>query len=156
MAKPPSPPVNIYSSLHNSVPGQYMAPRYGDDEDEDQTFNVDFNGNEFSATVLCCDYPECQSMGALQKDYLRDHYVTYHDEALIRPSMMIPHTTLITNSRSLRCSACLRKLTDENQGRTCDNCQRFQPIRNVSMAAPPGYVKGLQGMTLVWTISAIY
>jgi hypothetical protein len=156
MTKPPSPLVNIYSSLHNSVPGQSKAPRYGDGEGEDQTFNVDFDGSEFSATVLCCDYPECQSMGALQKDYLRDHYMTYHDESLIKPSVMIPPATLITNSRSLRCSACLWKLTDENQGRTCDNCQRFEPLRDVTMVAAPGYVKGLQGMTLVWTVSTMY
>jgi hypothetical protein len=148
MTKSLSPPVNVYSSLNNSVTGQPKTPRYGNGEDEDQTFNMDFDGDELSATVLCCDYPECQSMGALQKDYLRDHYMTYHDESLIKPSVMIPPATSVTNSRPLRCFACLRKLTDENQGRTCDNCQRFEPIRNIDMIALPGYVKGLEGM--VW------
>lgn len=156
MTKSPSPLVSVYSSQHIPGTAQSNNPRSLDGEDDDQTFNMEFGGDELSATVLCCGYPECQSMGALQKDYLRDHYITYHDESLIRPSMVIPPASSMMISRSLRCFACLRKLTDENQGRTCDNCQRFESIRNVSMVALPGHVNGPQGMVLVCIISTMY
>jgi len=153
VTKSPSPPISVYPSQH--IPGtvQSKSPVSFDDGDDDQTFIVDFDGDELSATVLCCDYPECRSMGALQKDYLRDHYLTYHDEYLIKPSVVIPPATSMMNSRSLRCSACLRKLTDENQGRTCDNCQRFEPIRNATMMTLPDYMNGLEGMALGFPIS---
>jgi hypothetical protein len=156
MTKSPSLPVSFYSS--QQIPGTVQSDNSTsrDGEDEDQSFDMDFDGDELSATVLCCDYPQCQSMGALQKDYLRDHYMTYHDESLIKPSMMIPPASSMMNSRSLRCSACLRKLTDENQGRTCDNCQRYELIRSAGRVVMPGYVNGLEGMALACTIRTIY
>jgi hypothetical protein len=144
----PSPPVNIYPS--QSIHGTLLSkkPMSGGSADDDQGFSVDFDRDELSATVLCCDYPECQAMGALQKDYLRDHYMTYHNESLVKPSVMIPPTYARTHSRSMRCSACLRKLMDENQGRTCDNCQRFEPIYHAAVRSEPNYMNGLEGMAL--------
>jgi hypothetical protein len=151
VTKSSSSPVNVYPSQNNFVVGQSKTARYGD-QDEEQTFNDYFDGDELSATVLCCDYPECQSMGALQKDYLRDHYLTYHEESLVKPSVMIPSATLMTHSRSLRCSACLAKLTDKNQGRTCDNCQRFESIQDAAMNAKLIYVNGMEGTALILNI----
>jgi uncharacterized CHY-type Zn-finger protein len=148
----PSPPVNVHPSQFIPRTVQSKITVSSDGEDDVQTFGVDFDGDELSATVLCCDYPECRSMGALQKDYLRDHYMTYHDECLIKPSVMIPPAASMMNSRSLRCSACLRKLTDENQGSTCDNCQRFEPIRNAAVMTLPDYMNGLEGIALGFTI----
>jgi hypothetical protein len=147
-----SPPVNVYPSRNNLVVGQSKTARYGD-QDEEQTFSDYFDGDELSATVLCCDYPECQSMGALQKDYLRDHYLTYHEESLIKPPVLIPSATSITHSRSLRCSACLAKLTDKNQGRTCDNCQRFESMQDAAMNAELIYMNGMEGTALILNIS---
>ncbi len=146
-----NPAVDIYPSQNNYATGQSKTARYRDDKDEDQAFNDYFYSNELSATVLCCDYPNCRSMGALQKDYLKDHYITYHNESLIKPSVMIPPATSGAYTRSLRCSACLRKLTDANQGRTCDNCQSFERMRNVAMLDLPD-LKGLQGMTMIFII----
>jgi uncharacterized CHY-type Zn-finger protein len=144
----------IIVSPPQQIPGNVQSKNLmsRDGEHDYQTFSVDFDGDELSATVLCCDYPACRSMGALQKDYLRDHYMTYHDESLIKPSVMIPPATSMTNSRSLRCSACLRKLTDENKGRTCDNCQRFEPIRNAARMTLPDYMDDLEGMALGFTV----
>jgi uncharacterized CHY-type Zn-finger protein len=126
-------PVEVYPSQQNFVVDPWKTASYGDDEeDEGESFNENFARSELSATVLCCDYLECRSMGALQKDYLKDHYITYHGESLIKPSMVIPPANSMTQSRSFRCSVCLRKLTDDNQGRTCDNCQRFGKTRAVT------------------------
>lgn len=149
--KSSSLPVNDYPLQNRSVFGQPMTTSYGDVEDEGQTFVERFDVNELSATVLCCDYLECQSMGALQKDYLKDHYRSYHEEYLIKPPMMIPSGDPMVQSRSFRCSHCLRKLTDECRG--CNDCQRFGPTRRAVMNASLTDMNSGRGKALISSMS---
>lgn len=114
--------VNVYSSQNNPGAGQLKLHKA--ERDENETSRMEFNGDEPSAMVLCCEYPQCWSMGAVQKNYLKEHYITYHDERLIKPSTSIPPASSITQVRPWRCSACLRKLADISVGGTCDYCKR--------------------------------
>lgn len=136
---------DVYEDGNEDVEGDY-------DDLNDETFGMEFDNDGLSAIVLGCDYPRCQPMGALQKDYLRDHYIRHHNEFLIKPSAIIPSATPRTCSRSWRCSACLRKLTAENQGRPCDNCRRTaEAVQNDAANNQSGTVSNLEGMNLAST-----
>jgi len=122
MPKPSDPSAWVYPKRHTPSTG-HSRDQSAVQSDEDRTFDIEVEVNSEANIEMSCDYAQCSSRSRLPKKEIRQHYIDFHNEDLIKPSASIPAAVSGTGPRWWRCWSCLQKIQPDTPEQTCENCR---------------------------------